>query len=138
MGQYTYYALHKPYGMLSQFSPAGEKETLAAIGAFPPNVYPIGRLDADSEGLLLLTDDPAMNHALLDPSKGHHRTYLVQVEGMANEAACKQLQAGVRISVNGKFHQAYAVAARLASSPAWLAERTPPVRFRKTVPDSWI
>ena len=137
MGNYSYYALYKPFGMLSQFSASGDRETLAGLGAFPSNVYPIGRLDADSEGLLLLTDDPSMNYKLLDPSHGHQRTYLVQVEGAIDDAACRRLEAGVRISVNGKSYTANAEEARLVAPPEWLAARNPPVRFRKTVPDSW-
>jgi 23S rRNA pseudouridine2457 synthase len=124
--------------MLSQFSSSGQSAVLADLHAFPPAVYPLGRLDADSEGLLLLTGDNSMNHRLLNPAFAHRRTYLVQVEGIANEEACQALIKGVNISVDGKKHFAKAFAARPVPVPEWLPARVPPVRYRKTVPDSWM
>src|SRR5574342_252757 len=90
-------AFHKPYGVLSQFTSDGSpNRTLAEFG-FPPCVYPIGRLDADSEGLLLLSDEPEWNQRLLHPRRGHRRVYWVQVERIPTPAALKRLQRGMVI-----------------------------------------
>ena len=90
-------AFHKPYGILSQFTPDGSPHgTLAAFG-FPKDVYPLGRLDADSEGLLLLSDEPGLNRQLLDPEEGHTRTYWAQVERIPSTDTLHQLSQGVRI-----------------------------------------
>jgi len=86
--------------MLTQFS--GEEFTLSSLGNFPKEVYPVGRLDKDSEGLLLLTDDKGLNHQLLNPRFGHQRTYYVQVEGIPTAEALAQLQVGVTIQLDGK------------------------------------
>ena len=96
-----YFVLYKPYEVLSQFSKEGDKKTLKDICVVPGDVYPVGRLDYDSEGLLLLTNDRTMNAALLHPDKAHSRSYLVQVEGKITNQAVLQLQNGVEISVNG-------------------------------------
>ena len=89
--------------MLSQFTREGDHSTLADLEFdFPKDVYPVGRLDADSEGLLLLTNDNFLKTKLLEPRNKHKRTYYVQVEGEATSEACKELSAGVKISINGK------------------------------------
>lgn len=98
-------------------------------------MYPAGRLDYDSEGLLLLTDDGAFAHRVTDPRHASPKTYLVQVEGIADEAALRQLRDGVRLK-DGVTLPAQAVA--LERAPDWLWPRDPPVRFRKTVPDAWL
>lgn len=128
-------ALHKPYGILSQFTPEiGSKwGTLAELG-LPKNVYPLGRLDADSEGLLLLTDEAGLNSQLLDPEHGHTREYWAQIEGIAEDAALKQLSRGVMI---GTHRTRRCRVWRLPVAPK-LPPRDPPIRFRRTVPDSWI
>jgi len=128
-------ALHKPYGVLSQFTPEpGSKwRTLADFG-LPPKVYPLGRLDADSEGLLLLSDEPGLNSRLLDPAHGHRREYWVQVERVPNVGALRQLAAGVKYG--GQRAQPCAVR-RLPDRPE-LPPRVPPVRFRQNVPDCWL
>ena len=124
--------------MLSQFSGEGDKVTLADLDAeFPADVYPVGRLDADSEGLLLLTSDKQLNHRLLNPKFRHRRTYYVQVEGMLTEEACRQLSEGVTISVDGKPYHTLPADARLLPEPL-LPERTPPIRFRASIPTSWL
>lgn len=87
---------------------------------------------------MILTDDPRLNTALLDPQRGHHRTYLVQVEGIPDEEALKQLRAGVDIRINKKTYHTRPAQAELLSHPPVLPERNPPVRFRKTVPDRWL
>ena len=125
---------HKPYGVLSQFSRSGDNRVLADFGPFPDDVYPVGRLDADSEGLLLLTDDPHLLHRLTDPKFGHERTYLAQVERVPSPSALKELAAGVRI---GEYVTRPAVV-RLHSDEPILTERTVPIRFRKNVPTSWL
>ncbi len=134
-----YYLLHKPYGVLSQFTrEAPEHRVLGDLYAFPPEVYPVGRLDKDSEGLLLLTDDKKLNHLLLDPAHAHRRTYLVQVEGIPTSEALEQLRQGVAIKVGKQSYTTRPARARLLPHPPTLPERDPPVRFRITVPDTWI
>ncbi|AOS43176.1 Ribosomal large subunit pseudouridine synthase E [Lacunisphaera limnophila] len=128
-------ALHKPYGVLSQFTPepGSRWRTLAELG-LPPAVYALGRLDADSEGLLLLSDEPGLNSRLLDPEAGHRREYWVQVEGLPDDAALRRLAAGVTI---GGYRTRPCGVRRLEPAPA-VAPRTPPIRVRKSVPDCWL
>ena len=125
--------------MLSQFSEEGDKKTLADFfNGLSKNVYPVGRLDYDSEGLLLLTDDKSLTHQLLDPQFAHQRTYYVQVDGDINEEALLKLNKGVTINLDGKpYTTKKAIAKKLAGDPA-ISERIPPVRFRKNIPTSWI
>lgn len=129
-------AFHKPYGVLSQFTPEpGSKwRTLAEFG-LPAKVYPVGRLDADSEGLLLLTDEPGLNSRLLDPAHKHRREYWVQVEGLPSPGALARLAAG------GLVIEGYTVkpgrARRLEPAPDF-SPRDPPIRVRKSVPDCWL
>lgn len=133
-----YYLIYKPYLMMSQFSREGDKPTLADLPfAFGKDVYPVGRLDADSEGLLLLTSDKRLNHRLLDPKFKHQRTYYAQVEGEVTDDALQQLSAGVTISVDGKaYHTLPARAVRIGEPD--LPERNPPIRYRANIPTSWI
>lgn len=128
-------AFNKPYGVLSRFTPepASAWRTLSEFG-FPQGVYPVGRLDADSEGLLLLTDEAGLNDRLLDPRGGHPREYWAQVEGVAGPKALARLQGGITI---GGYRTKPARAWRIEPPPA-VPERHPPIRVRKTVPDSWI
>jgi 23S rRNA pseudouridine2457 synthase len=128
-------ALNKPYGVLSQFTPEpGSKwRTLADYG-LPKDVYPLGRLDADSEGLLLLSDEPGLNSRLLDPEHGHRREYWVQVERVPTDEALKQLAAGVKV---GHQRTLPCAVRQLVAAPT-LPPRVPPVRFRKSVLDAWI
>lgn len=135
---HQYFVLYKPYEVLSQFSKEGDKKTLKDICMVPTDVYPVGRLDYDSEGLLLLTNDKSMNAALLHPSKKHERTYLVQVEGSITDQALQQLQNGVEISVNGERYQTKPARVKLLKDAPDLPERFPPIRFRKNIPTSWI
>lgn len=128
-------AFHKPYGVLSQFTPEpGSAWRTLAEFRLPKNVYALGRLDADSEGLLLLSDEPGLNSRLLDPTHAHRREYWVQVEGLPSAAALAQLCRGVKL---GDYTTLPAQARSLASPPL-LAPRNPPIRVRKTVPDSWL
>ncbi len=124
--------------MLSQFSREGEHATLADLAFdFPKDVYPVGRLDADSEGLLLLTNDNLFKTRLLDPKKKHTRTYYVQVDGEITKEACAELESGVSISINKKKHLTLPARAEIIPEPS-LPERNPPVRFRMNIPTSWL
>lgn len=136
MNSSSYYIIYKPFGILSQFS--GEADTLKLLFDFPETVYPVGRLDKDSEGLLLITDDKALNHRLLDPKFGHKRTYLVQVEGIPTPEALDNLEKGVLIQVDGKPYQTKPAKVRVLPESPPLPERTPPIRYRKNVPDTWL
>lgn len=128
-------AFNKPYGVLCQFTDRGTppRPTLAAFG-LPPGVYAAGRLDTDSEGLLLLTDDGTLAHRLTDPRHKQPKTYLVQVEGRVDDTALAQLRRGVTLN-DGLTRPAEA---ERATAPDWLWPRVPPVRQRKTVPDDWL
>lgn len=127
-------AFNKPHGVLSQFTPDGSpNRTLAEFG-FPKGLYPIGRLDTDSEGLLLLSDEAGLNTRLLDPEQGHRRTYWAQVERIPTPEALAELAGGVKI-------QEYTT----RPCKAWLLDprpevppRDPPIRVRKSIPDYWI
>ena len=127
-------ALHKPYGVLSQFTPdTPGQRTLAGFG-FSKTVYPLGRLDLDSEGLLLLSDEAGLNSRLLDPRGGHRRTYWVQVEGVISDEALERLADGVQVQGESTLP---ARVWRLDPAPI-LPPREPPVRHRVNVPTSWL
>ena len=125
--------LNKPYGVLCQFTDEAGRATLKDCVAVP-GVYAAGRLDTDSEGLLLLTDDGPLQHRIADPRHKLPKTYIVQVEGEADEAALAQLRAGLDL---GDF-RTRPCAAKSVAEPDWLWPRDPPVRFRKSVPTSWL
>jgi 23S rRNA pseudouridine2457 synthase len=135
---HQYFYIYKPYGVLSQFTPEGDNPGLGSIFSFPEGVYPVGRLDADSEGLLLLTNDTALNHKLLNPKQEHWRTYWVQVEGEITEEALRQLRLGVTIRIQKKDYHTMPAEAGLLKQEEPLPERNPPIRFRKSIPTSWI
>ena len=126
-------ALNKPYGVLCQFTDEGGRSTLADF-VREKDIYAAGRLDRDSEGLLLLTDDGALAHRLTDPRHKQAKTYLVQVEGDIDEAALEALRQGVVLN-DGPTLPAEA---RQAVEPSWLWPRDPPVRFRKAIPTRWV
>jgi len=126
-------AFNKPYGIISQFTSDGSKNGTLAEFNFPKDVYPIGRLDADSEGLLLLSDEASLNARLLLPEHAHERIYHVQVEGIPDEHDLRLLQSGTLII------QGYTILPCTASLIDILyPDRIPPIRVRKTIPDSWI
>ncbi len=135
--RYRYYLIYKPYGMLSQFtSDDPGKRTLGELHAFPKDVYPVGRLDEDSEGLLLLTNDPKMNSALL--GEGVEKEYWVQVEGIPTEAALAQLRKGVDITVKKQRYHTRPAQVRMLEPAPPLPARVPPIRVRLSVPDAWL
>ena len=131
----TLVLFNKPYGVLSQFTDRGTEGARATLSDFglPANVYPAGRLDRDSEGLLLLTDDGALQARIADPKFKLPKTYLVQVEGEPDDTALEALRRGVRLK-DGMTRPAQT--RRIAPPALW--PRDPPVRFRKSVPDCWI
>lgn len=130
----TTFLFNKPYGVLSQFTPEGDHPTLADFGPFPKDVYPVGRLDADSEGLLLLTNDKNLQHRLTEPKFGHERTYWAQVERVPSKESLERLARGVSIG----DHRTQPASVRLLETDPGLPERTVPIRFRKNVPTAWV
>ena len=126
-----YIIFNKPYGVLCQFSGGGE-----TLRKYVPvkGVYPAGRLDHDSEGLVLLTDDGALQHRLTDPRFQHPRTYWAQVEGVPDAAALRELAEGVVI----QGRRTLPARAHLLEDEPELPPRNPPIRFRKSVPASWL
>jgi 23S rRNA pseudouridine2457 synthase len=127
-------AFNKPYGVLSQFTSDGSPNRALAEFGFPKNVYAIGRLDADSEGLLLLSDEPQWNERLLHPRHAHEREYWAQVEKIPTREALDKLQRGLVI----QGHKTLPCRAWLLEPQPEILPRVPPIRFRKSVPDCWI
>jgi len=127
-------AFNKPYGVISQFTSDGSKNRTLAEFEFPKEVYPIGRLDADSEGLLLLSDETDLNERLLHPRNAHEREYWVQVERTPTAESLKALVAGVMI----QGEKTLPCRARILDPQSEIAPRDPPIRFRKTVPTGWL
>ena len=132
------FVIHKPFNVLSQFTSEDGKKTLKDLFDVPSTVYPVGRLDYDSEGLLILTDDKKLNQHLLNPAFAHEREYWVQVEGEITNEAIEQLQNGVPININGKIYHTKKCKAKKFTSPPKVDERNPPIRVRKSIPDSWV
>jgi len=127
-------AFNKPYGVVSQFTrDASDFRTLADFG-FPRRVYPIGRLDADSEGLLLLSDESELNERLLHPRQGHRRVYWAQIERIPSAEALRKLEKGVQV----QGRKTLPCRARLLEPQPQPPPRDPPIRFRKNVSDCWI
>jgi 23S rRNA pseudouridine2457 synthase len=127
-------AFNKPYGVLSQFTPDGSSNRSLAEFGFPKGVYSIGRLDADSEGLLLLSDEPELNHRLLHPRNAHEREYWAQVERIPEAEALRKLGKGMILQER-----------KTLPCRVWILEpqpelppREPPIRVRKTVPTCWL
>ena len=126
--------------MLSQFTKekGSDKSTLADLAELPKDVYPVGRLDADSEGLLILTNDKALTEKLLNPINKHGRTYLIQVEGGISNEALEKLRTGVSIRIKKENYVTAPAIVRTIAPPDWLPERNPPVRVRANIPTTWI
>jgi 23S rRNA pseudouridine2457 synthase len=131
---HRYIIFFKPYNVLSQFTDTDGRATISQFGPFPKDVYPVGRLDYDSEGLLLLTDDAELIHRLLEPRFGHPRTYWVQVEGELSEADLQQLRSGI-VFQNQKTLPAEA---RLLESDPDFGIRSEPIHPRRGKPTRWI
>ena len=132
--KFHYILFNKPYGVLSQFTSLAGHPSLRDYGPFPKGVYPVGRLDADSEGLLLLTDDNETKHGLTTPAFRHDRSYLVQVENIPEEPALQKLRAGViiegRTTLPARVH--------ILEPEPLLFPRLVPIRFRKDIPTCWL
>ncbi|NUN69047.1 MAG: pseudouridine synthase [Bacteroidetes bacterium] len=129
-----YILFYKPFNVLSQFSPEPGKKTLSDFLSLPKDVYPVGRLDYDSEGLLLLTNDNVVKKKLTDPSFGHPKTYYAQVERVPDEQALAQLRSGVVI----EGERTRPAEVTLLSDDPGFPERSVPIRFRKNVPTAWL
>jgi 23S rRNA pseudouridine2457 synthase len=127
-------AFNKPYGVLSQFTSDGSNNRTLAEFGFPKGVYALGRLDADSEGLLLLSDEPELNRRLLEPRNQHAREYWVQVERVPEAKSLERLQRGVII----QGRKTLPCRARILDPQPDLPPRDPPIRFRKQVPTCWL
>lgn len=125
--------LNKPYGVICQFSPSGGHPTLRDY-VDVPGVYPAGRLDTDSEGLVVLTGDGELQHRITDPRHKLPKTYFVEVEGVPDDAALAPLRAGIRLG----DYRALPAEAALSAPPDWLWPRVPPIRFRQSIPTSWL
>lgn len=143
---FRYFIANKPYNVICQFTADNEgQKTLADLNfTFPKDAYAIGRLDLDSEGLLLLTSDRSLNHRLLNPQFAHERTYLVQVEEVITEKALQQLREGVDIKIEKKIHHTLPAKARLVEDPSLyfngnaIWERDPPAKASANRPMSWV
>jgi 23S rRNA pseudouridine2457 synthase len=136
MHQYKYILFYKPYGVLSQFTQNQEQDNQETLKNYIsiPDIYAVGRLDADSEGLLLLTNDGKLQHRLTDPKFGHWRTYLAQVEKIPDESALDKLRNGILIP---KYQTLPAQVELLPTEPN-LPPRNPPIRFRQNIPTAWL
>jgi len=132
--QHNYIIFHKPYGVLSQFTQESPEHITLKDFIPIPDIYPVGRLDWDSEGLLLLTSDGKLQHRLANPRFGHQRTYLVQVERVPDVDAINRLCLGVEI----QNYRTRPAQVRILSTEPQVGERIPPIRFRKNVPTAWL
>lgn len=133
-----YFLLYKPFGYLSQFSGEPGDLLLGSLYNFPKDVYPVGRLDKDSEGLLILTNDNKFKTAMLDPRSNKQKTYWVQVEGAITQQAIEELSNGsIEISHKGKKYKVLKAHCKKIEAPK-VEERNPPIRYRKNIPTSWI
>ena len=131
---YRYLLFYKPYDVLSQFSDRQSQRTTLKDFIPVSNVYPVGRLDRDSEGLLLLTNNGRIQHRLTEPKYGHPRTYWVQVERVPDRQAIEHLRRGVKI----QNYSTQSAQVRLLPEEPALPPRVPPIRYRKTVPTAWL
>ena len=134
------YLIYKPFSMLSQFTrEVPHHVTLADLDFnFPKDVYPVGRLDADSEGLLLLTNNKELNAKLLNPKNKQPKTYWVQVEGVPMDTDLAPLRKGIDIKIKKKIHRTAPAIVHLLETLPNLPARNPPIRVRKSVPDTWV
>ncbi len=135
-----YYVISKPFGYLSQFTKeVPDHKVLSDLFHFPKDVYPVGRLDRDSEGLLLLTNDKRMNKDLLDPNSKKKKTYWVQVEGLPSNSDLDTLRNGrLSIRINKKDHKCAPAKLRLLGDAVEMPDRNPPIRERENIPTYWV
>lgn len=138
MTKLVYYIIYKPFQVLCQFSKDESKKTLIDFFDVERDVYPVGRLDYDSEGLLILTNDKQLNHRLLNPMFKHKREYWVQVDGVIVANSLLKLQNGVVVNIDGKNYKTQNCTAKLFDIEPSVCERLPPIRVRKNIPTSWI
>lgn len=137
-GGHRIVVLHKPFDVLSQFTVEVEGQRTLADFGLPAGLYPAGRLDRDSEGLLLLSDDGRFIKRLLDPEQGHPRTYYVQVEGIPTPEALEALRNGVDIRVGKETHRTRPALIEVLGDDPDLPPRDPPIRYRAAIPTSWV
>ncbi len=135
--RHQYFIIHKPFKVLSQFSDENGNPGLGSLYDLPKDVYPVGRLDLDSEGLLILTNDKSLNNKLLNPKNAHKRTYWAEVEGVPSEEALREFRKGLVININGKAHKTL-VAEVAIITPTNIEERNPPVNYKKHPERSWL
>jgi 23S rRNA pseudouridine2457 synthase len=128
-----YFLLNKPYGVLTQFTDKENRKTLSSLYKFPQDVYPVGRLDFDSEGLLILSNDKTLTSILLDPKNKHEREYFVQVEGIPTERDLQKLRNCILLK-DGKTLPAKV---KIIDDPQF-PKRIPPIRERKNIPTCWL
>jgi 23S rRNA pseudouridine2457 synthase len=138
MQKFNYYIFHKPYHVLSQFTSIDNKLCLKNYCKVNKHVYPIGRLDFDSEGLLLLSDNKAINQQLLNPDFNHIKTYFVQVEGIPKREDLIKLESGVIINLSSELYTTKPCKASFIDEPNWLEERKNLVRERASIPTCWV
>jgi len=131
------YRFWKPFGVLTKFIDAENRPTLADY-VHIPDIYAAGRLDLDSEGLLLLTDSGSLSHRLTDPRFQHPRTYWAQVEHIPDEAALQRLRTGIELSEGGRLWRTRPAQVDLLADPPDLPERNVPIRVRQSIPTSWL
>jgi 23S rRNA pseudouridine2457 synthase len=135
---HLYFIIHKPYGVLSQFTDEDGNPGLGSLFKLPKDVYPVGRLDLDSEGLLLLTNDKSLNARLLHPSHAHKRTYWAELEGKVNDKALENLSKGPSFSVKGQRYKSLPIEANTIPAPTELGERNQPVNHLKYPDTTWV
>jgi 23S rRNA pseudouridine2457 synthase len=140
--EFKYYIIYKPYGIHTKFSSENNERSLKDLNyPFERDIYPAGRLDKDSEGLLLLSNDTKFKHKLMDPKFNHSKTYWAQVDGLIDNESLKRLENGkLQINTKNKIHTCKPAKVRLLKDKetSILPDRDPPVRFRKNIPTSWI
>jgi 23S rRNA pseudouridine2457 synthase len=137
---FQYFAFYKPFNVICQFTAEQANDvTLADLGfTFPKDCYSVGRLDKDSEGLLLVTNDNYLKTKYLNPKLQHRKTYYAQVEGVPTPTALQALERGVFIAIDGKKYKTLPAKAVLLNDAPTLPERNPPIRYRVSIPTSWL
>ncbi|MFN8578930.1 MAG: pseudouridine synthase [Candidatus Sericytochromatia bacterium] len=133
MKDFTYLLFYKPYNVICQFSPEGDKITLKEFIKIP-EIYPVGRLDTDSEGLIIITDDNQLKHILTEPKFKSEKTYYVQVEGIPQEEDLNKIRNGISF----KDYKTLPAKVRILENEPNLSPRNPPIRFRKNIPTTWL